>query len=203
MASIVNPDIDTPFASIEDAFNRLVSYHIFNNEELASIDAREAENMHEPATELVLTRDEAWQQSVAQRAFYWFHSHLQTLQKIEEIEKSLLDRSEIPHLQLESYATAEVQDMYNSMVTAELIAKRKAEEEKAAREREKVEAAERADREKREAEEAAQQAELKAKQEAEARAAAAALAPLEPPKPQTEADKASILLAMAARPKKR
>ncbi|KAI7836257.1 hypothetical protein COHA_009847 [Chlorella ohadii] len=103
------PDWTAPFSSLEDAVDRLLPYHMFGAEDPAETDAREAEGAPGQTFRLATSRHEAWQDHVMHRVNEYGAGLVMLDKRIRKAEAEALQRSQLPLLMLQSYATAEAQ----------------------------------------------------------------------------------------------
>lgn len=109
-ARISSSDYIMPFSSLENAVDRLLPFHVFGAEDPQQADVREVE-AQAGAARLATARGEAWQ-DCAMHKVNEYGAGLSLLDKrIHKAEQEALQRSQLPLLMLQSYATAEAQAM--------------------------------------------------------------------------------------------
>lgn len=144
------PDWTAPFSSLEDAVDRLLPYHMFGAEDPAETDAREAEGAPNGAGRLATSRHEAWQDHVMHRVNEFGAGLVMLDKRIRKAESEALQRSQLPLLMLQSYATAEAQALSAGEVQRRIKAEQdkkaaavRAQQEEARRQQEALEAQQR------------------------------------------------------------
>jgi hypothetical protein len=151
MKRIANPDICSPFHSLEDAINRLLPYHI-----LAAVEPEEADmaalhainQQHDgdntPA-QLFMSRSDADEAVCSKRALLCYQSLLQVQAALDEYEKKVLTKSQLPHYCMLSYATSESKAVLTTLnneieqAKAKIEAAKKKEEDEIARKKKEEE----------------------------------------------------------------
>jgi hypothetical protein len=153
MKRVANPDIRTPFHSLEDAINRLLPYHI-----LAAVEPEEADmaaihainqqhDAEDTPAQLFMSRSDADEAVCSKRALLCYQSLLQVQAALDDYEKKFLTKSQLPHYCMLSYATSEskavLTTLNNEIEQAKAkveAAKKKVEDEMARRKKEEEDA---------------------------------------------------------------
>ncbi|GAB4813234.1 hypothetical protein N2152v2_000280 [Parachlorella kessleri] len=105
-ARLANPDYHRPFASLEDAVDRLLPYHALLDETSDVLDQREAQAA---GGTLAASRRQAWNAKCLTKAVEFQAYVMKLHQALDEAEERQLSKSELPTFMLQSYATSEEQ----------------------------------------------------------------------------------------------